>query len=503
MATIKAPVYSVASIRHIEMLAQTQFGLPSHTLMERAGKAACDFMLRRWPHLKKIIVFCGAGNNGGDGYVLARYAHTHGLQVTVWQVGGSTPHDKIAANAAYDQCRQAGILIHSFHENVEIGHADLLVDAINGIGLSTPLRAEAMAALQKMKALQTPIFSLDIPTGIDADTGAVLGDAIVANATFTFIGYKLGLLTGAGIAHTGELALNDLQLPADVFLKEAPLAEKIQVNTFLSYLKPRPRDWHKGLSGHVCIIGGEEGFSGAAHLAGEAALRVGAGLVSIATRQQNAPFLNVNCPELMCHAVEEPHALRDLIAKADVVVIGPGLGQSAWGQAMWKAIMQQPTLPLVVDADGLNLLAQQPRTYSQWVLTPHPGEAARLLQSSPQTIQHNRLVAAQAIQNRYDGICVLKGAGTLIVEAEGLPAVCDKGNPGMATGGMGDVLSGVIGGLIAQRLPLSIAAKLGVALHAAAGDIAAKAGERGLIASDLLAVLRRLSNDPFAHGPHE
>ena len=333
-----------------------------------------------------------------------------------------------------------------------------------------------------------------MPTGINADTGQVLGAAVNAAATMTFIGLKLGLLTGSGIAYTGELLLSDLQLPVELFSLIEPIAEKTQLGSYSHYLKPRSRDWHKGLSGHVLVIGGDIGFSGAPRMAAEAALRVGAGLVSVATHPQNAMTMNINRPEIMSHAVDTAADLKHLIAKADSVVLGPGLGQSEWSHAIWR-IIHEITLPLVIDADGLNLLAaEKEQSGENWVLTPHPGEAARLIQETVLTIQADRLAAAKQITKKYGGVCVLKGAGTIIAMEKVPSAVCDKGNPGMSTAGMGDVLSGVIGGFMAQGLPLMDAAQLGVTLHATAGDLAAKEGERGMIATDLLPYLRRLSN---------
>lgn len=493
MHSIKSPIYQTQQIREFERLAAERFGLTGHMLMQRAGKAAFDFLLKRWPHVQRLALFCGGGNNGGDGYVLAALAKERGLTVTIWQVGNQ---DKLKAEAkeALAVCREAHIPIHPFSEKADLAHPDVVVDAICGIGVQADLREEVVAAIEKMERSHAPIFSLDIPTGIHADTGHVLGRAVRASATMTFIGLKLGLLTGHGIAYTGELVCNDLQFPSELFSYVEPVAERIQANYYYShYLKPRLRDWHKGLSGHVLVIGGDLGFSGAPRMAAEAALRVGAGLVSVATRSENALMMNVACPEIMCHSVATPSDLTPLIERADVIVLGPGLQQSTWGKELWDYTVQQ-SLPMIIDADGLNLLAQIQKKNENWVLTPHPGEAARLLGVSVEAVQQDRLSAIKALHNRYGGVSVLKGAGTLVYAANALPTLCDKGNPGMASAGMGDVLSGVIAGLIAQGIPLGEAAKLGVYIHAMAGDLAAKEGERGLIAMDLMPFLRRLAN---------
>lgn len=271
------------------------------------------------------------------------------------------------------------------------------------------------------------------------------------------------------------------------------MPENISLQQYAQYLKPRARDWHKGLSGHVLVVGGDYGFSGAPRMAAEAALRVGAGLASVATHPENALVMNVNRPEIMCHGVSSREDLLPLIQKATMIVLGPGLGQSAWSENMWQCVCDSD-LPLVIDADGLNLLAKKNKSNSNWVLTPHPGEASRLLSVTAQQIQQDRLTAALEISKRYGGVCVLKGAGTLVAAPNSSPAICNKGNPGMASGGTGDVLSGVIGGLIAQGIPLGDAARLGVYIHAAAGDLAAKQGERGMLAMDLMPYLRQLSN---------
>ena len=258
-------------------------------------------------------------------------------------------------------------------------------------------------------------------------------------------------------------------------------------------LPRRTKDWHKGLSGHVLIIGGEAGFIGAPRMAGEAALRVGAGLVSIATKPEHAHILNVHFPELMCHGITTPNQLEKLMQKATVVVLGPGLGQTDWSLTLWQCALTS-SLPMVIDADALNLLSQHHMHRSHWVLTPHPGEAARLLKQPVEIIQQDRLQAACALQRQYGGVSVLKGAGSVVASDQGEPFVCERGNPGMATAGMGDILSGVIGGCLAQGLPLSAAAKYSVYIHAVAGDLAAAKGERGLVATDLLPFLRQLVN---------
>jgi len=270
--------------------------------------------------------------------------------------------------------------------------------------------------------------------------------------------------------------------------------EELQLSQYVEFLAPRHIDSHKNMFGHVLVIGGDYGFSGAVRMAAEAALRVGAGLVSVATRPEHALTLNSVRPEIMCHGIQSYKELKPLLEKSTVVVIGPGLGQSPWAKNIVKSVFKSDK-PLVVDADALNILATHPEKYFQWILTPHPGEAARLLNMTSEKVQGNRLAAAKLLQKKWGGVVVLKGAGTLIMASDAIPAICTVGNPGMATAGMGDILSGVIAGLVAQHIPLVRAAKLGVLLHALAGDSAAAAGgERGMVATDLLPYLRFFVN---------
>lgn len=272
------------------------------------------------------------------------------------------------------------------------------------------------------------------------------------------------------------------------------LYQTLDKSLLTSIFLPRARDAHKGDFGHVLIIGGDHGMGGAVRLSAEAALRVGAGLVSVATRPEHLTLVSATCPEIMCHSIEKASELEPLLEKASVIILGPGLGQSKWSRQLFELAIAYD-LPKVVDADALNLLSESMETQHRWVLTPHPGEAARLLQEKIESIQANRIESANALANRFGGVVVLKGADSIVQMENELPSVCPYGNPGMATAGMGDVLSGVIGGLLAQHIELLFAAKIGVLLHALAGDEAAKtSGERGLIATDLMPHLHRLVN---------
>jgi ADP-dependent NAD(P)H-hydrate dehydratase / NAD(P)H-hydrate epimerase len=293
------------------------------------------------------------------------------------------------------------------------------------------------------------------------------------------------------------LPLNLIKLEAFKRLFVSPSVHMKNINeltkTLSKYLPLRNLSANKGNFGHVLIIGGDNGFSGAVRLAGEAAYRVGAGLVTVLTHPQHSAVLNLGRPELMCRSISRASELKKNLLRATVVVFGPGLGQSNWSKMLFNAFLRlKISLPIVLDADGLNWLSLSPVRSENWILTPHPGEAARLLGETAAKIQSHRNDAVQKLQRRYGGVSVLKGQNTLI-QGQSLH-ICPFGNPGMASAGMGDVLSGVIGGLLAQGLSLELAASLGVYVHAYAGDLAAKEGERGLMALDLMPFLRKIVN---------
>jgi ADP-dependent NAD(P)H-hydrate dehydratase / NAD(P)H-hydrate epimerase len=485
-------IYKIKQIRELEKLAGDRFGISEDVLMQRAGFAACERLLQLWPKAKCIGVVAGSGNNGGDGYLLALAALKRGIQVHVWQVDEAT---KLTGSAlhAYEACKQAGVPLHYFNKQSQFNIVEVLVDAMLGIGIKDEVRGSAREAILAVNQSKLPVLAMDVPSGVDADTGKVHGVAIHASATLTFIGLKLGLLTGPGLGYTGDLYYDDLQLPSELFQEIPGIAESISIRKFSSSLRPRPRHIHKGDCGHVLLVGGDYGYSGAVRLAAEAALRTGAGLVSVATRKENAYLLNASRPEIMCHGIEGAEDLQPLLAKATVIVIGPGLAKNKWAHELLTLVLKEGK-PLVLDADALNLLAENPVRNNNWILTPHPGEAARLLNTTAAAVQQDRLDAIIQLEKKYAGVIVLKGPGSLVTRKDALPALCSAGNPGMATAGMGDVLTGVIAGLIAQGISLSEAATLGVCLHAEAGDRAANQGERGMIASDLFLPLRALVN---------
>jgi NAD(P)H-hydrate epimerase len=321
-------------------------------------------------------VFCGAGNNGGDGFVIGRLALEAGWQVQLVQLGNAAQM-QADAQQARDAFLSAGGQVQAFTEHMAI-KAEVIVDALLGTGVDRPLQGLWRSAIEIMNAATAPVLAVDVPSGLQADTGTVAGVAIKADQTVTFIGRKAGLYTGAAADHCGNITFADLGVPEDI-LKQVPVAATLRRQPPLGRLaSPRPRNTHKGDYGHVLVIGGDHGMVGAARLAGEAALRSGAGMVSLATRPEHAALIAAACPELMCHGVATARALKALLQSADVVLIGPGLGRSAWAQSLLSAVLES-TLPRVIDADALNGIAGQAQPFDRQVLTPHPGEAARLL----------------------------------------------------------------------------------------------------------------------------
>lgn len=487
MQKLPTKLYTAAQVRELDRFLMTECGIPGIELMSRAGNAVFRHLRIKWPNAKSVSVFCGSGNNAGDGYIIAGLAHAVGMKVVVYAV--SDPNDlKGNAEIAYkDYIKDKGTVL-PFEADVET-NADVVIDALLGTGLSKPITGIYAQAIQCINKSRAHVIAVDVPSGLNSDTGSIMGCAVKAECTVTFIGLKQGLYTGMAADCCGEILYSSLAVPKEIFQHVATTTYCVVKKKF----PPRARSSHKGNHGHVLVIGGDRGFSGAVRMAGEAALRVGAGLVSIATHPEHAALQNLVRPELMCHGVENTAQLSSLLDHADVIVVGPGLGQNQWGLELFTAALKS-NKPLVIDADGLNLLSHAPEKRTNWVLTPHPGEAARLLNCETAAVQYNRFAAAAAIQSQYDGIVVLKGSGTLITSRDET-AVSTTGNPGMASGGMGDVLAGVIAGLISQGLSPKDSSQQGVFLHGAAGDLAAvQAGERGLLASDLMPHLRQLVN---------
>ncbi|OBY93115.1 bifunctional ADP-dependent (S)-NAD(P)H-hydrate dehydratase/NAD(P)H-hydrate epimerase [Pseudomonas sp. AU11447] len=479
-------LYSAQQVRDLDARLIAA-GTPGFELMRRAAHAAWRALRRQWPDAGEITVLAGHGNNAGDGYLIAALALRAGWRVRVLAVGDVARLSGDAASA-HGEARAAGVDIEVWSDRTEL--RGVLVDALLGTGLGGEVREPYASAIAAINASSLPVLAVDIPSGLSADTGQVLGCAVNADLTVTFIGLKLGLFTALGPDQCGELVFDGLDAdPA--LLPENGVARRLAPAS-LPLLATRPKAAHKGLFGHVLVVGGDTGLGGAVLLAAESALRCGAGLVSLATRVAHVPAVLARRPELMARGVSSSAELLRLAERADVLVVGPGVGRDAWGRVLVSAAASLERRQ-VWDADALNLLAEErvARPSGDWVITPHPAEAARLLGISTAEVQADRPKAALALAQRYQAVVVLKGVGSLIASPDGRLALCDHGHPAMAGAGLGDVLSGILGALLAQGLPAFDAACLAVWLHARAGESLGAQG-RGLAAADLIPAVRQL-----------
>lgn len=491
MASLPADIYSVATVREIDRAAIEDEAIPGYTLMSRAGAAAVSEARRRFPEAKRWQVVCGAGNNAGDGYVVARLAASEGIVVSVVALvePGALKGD---AAAAYGDFVAEGGVVTRWSGQLD-PDAELIVDGLLGSGLERDVEGEFALAVAAINAHSANVVALDIPTGLHADSGAVMGFAVRSDLTVTFVGLKAGLFLGDGQDYCGEVAFADLGVPAKCRQSSPAEFRRIDDDLLQRTLSTRRRSAHKGDFGHVLVVGGGAGMPGAVRLCGEAALTAGAGRVSIATDSGHASIIVATRPELMSHGISGAKDLEQLLDKADVIAFGPGLGRSPWAEDL-VAALGTDSRPAVWDADALNWLAESLTVAENRVITPHPGEAGTLLGQSAADVQSDRRAALEKLRGRYGGVAVLKGSGTLVSGASGTPWLCTSGNPGMASPGMGDVLTGIIAALLAQGLAPEEAAAVGVEVHARAGDRAAESGERGLLASDLLSELRSVIN---------
>ena len=487
-------LYRACDVRELDRHAIGTAGIPGIELMERAGSESLRTLRERWPAARRVAVVAGPGNNGGDGFVVARRAAREGLSVSVTLIG-DVERIRGDALAAYRRMLDAEPGLEPIRRVAQ--ETDVIVDALFGTGLTRNIAGAAAAAVKEMNDARAPVLALDVPSGLHSDTGRMLGGAVRAAVTVSFIGLKQGLFTAKGRDCAGEIAYHDLGVPDHVFARVEASARRMAYEDCLGLLGSRRRDSHKGRFGHVLVVGGDHGFAGAARLAGEAAARTGAGLVSVATRPDHVAPIVAARPELMAHGVDSPEALGPLLDRASVVAVGPGLGRKEWGVSLLERVVTSDRA-IVVDADAINLLAQGAVAWPgaarrPVVYTPHPGEAGRVLGVSVGALEADRFAAARALVETRPGTWLLKGAGTIVAEPGAAPRVCEGGNPGMASGGMGDVLTGIVAALLAQGCGPLDAASAGACVHAAAGDRAAEGGERGLLAGDLVATLRALS----------
>jgi NAD(P)H-hydrate epimerase len=466
-------------------------------LMSAAGACAYAELCDAFGTPTGLHIFCGSGNNGGDGYVIAQLAAADGIPVIVYEFG-STEKLSAEAKAARQLCVDRKVSFSVFSLSTDLSEG-IIVDSLLGTGLKGPLRDQVAEAIECINSSMLPVLAVDIPSGLCADTGNVDSIAVRADITITFIAAKQGLFTGRGPALCGDVVYDSLDVDQAILQQNSPSTVLMSLEYLIDFLPELAMDGHKYQRGHCMVVGGDYGCGGAAILAAQSSLVTGAGVTSLATREQHITACLTRQPEIMACGVASGQQLEPLLAKPSVLVLGPGLGQSSWSEQLFQKAMAA-NLPTVVDADGLNILAQG-RVVSdfsdrRWVLTPHAGEAARLLGVSITEIERDRFAAVRNIQEKYSAVVVLKGPGSLVLGVNSKTInICPYGNPAMATAGMGDLLSGIIGGLLAQGLDLDTAAELGCCLHGLSADSAVdERGDRGFVASDILEFLPMVLN---------
>ncbi len=501
--------YTAAQIRLNESIVAADLGIEMFQLMEDAGKAMFEMVADHFDSISyrnsnqqtPMTVLCGYGNNGGDGYIVARLAKAAGWQVTLVQIGDERKISGDALKARQQWLNSGGKVEETTANELILPQGSIIIDALLGTGLGGEVRSPFAEVINLVNQTNhAAVCSVDVPSGLNADTGQPMGCAIKADMTCTFVGVKQGLLTGYAGDYCGQLYFSGLGISEAFEQSVLPSAMSVTADQLHHKLPPRALSSHKGQCGHVLLIGGNKGMSGAIRMAAMACLRAGAGLVTVLTHADNVMIVAIDSPEIMVSGVEVDNGVGDDISpwlqKADVVVFGPGAGQDEWAQSLLQQV-RQANMPKVIDADGLNLAALQPGPLNRCIITPHPKEAARLLNWSVAQVQEDRFFSVGLLAKTYDCVALLKGYGTLVCEkvsdGESI-AINTTGNPGMATAGMGDVLSGILGGLLAQGLSLMDAATLGAMLHGAAADSAANKGQRGMMATDLYPHIRALVN---------
>ncbi len=483
-------------------------GIPGAVLMENAGRGTFEHMLRLFPDAlsRRTAVVCGRGNNGGDGFVIARLLHNAGARVRAFLLAEA---ERVAGDARInlEAFRSVGgdiaeITDEASWENASgfIAHAGLFVDALLGTGLSSAVTGLYRTVIEDINAAMGKIVSVDIPSGLDATTGAVLGTAVKAHLTCTCGLPKRGLLVYPGCGYAGDLEVVDIGIP-NIYLRDAGISEFLLDQDMLAGLvPPRRPESHKGDFGHVCLFAGSPGKTGAAALAAQTAARAGAGLVTLGTAQSLNTVLEVKLTEAMTAPLPDggtgllgPAAITEaekLIAGKTAVAVGPGIGTAGGTREFVAWLLEAAQCPVVIDADGISCAAEVPGSIKKArcpVLTPHPGEMARFTGASVQDVQSDRIGCARACAAEHGAVVVLKGARTIVAAPDGTACINPTGNPGMASGGMGDVLTGLIAALMAQGVPPLPAAQLGVYAHGMAADRAARESEMlGLQASDLI-----------------
>jgi len=504
-------MYVVTSDQMKELDRRTiqETGILGVVLMENAGRGTVEQILCYFPNKKNrpVHVLCGRGNNGGDGFVIARYFLNYGAEVRAF-LFSSTGRVQGDARVNMDAYIHMGGKIHVVEDEAgfdsiadELGRAGIIVDALLGTGLSSEVKGLYRSVIDQVNRLKdVPVVSVDVPSGIDATTGKILGSAVKAWLTCTYGLPKIGLFTYPGRENAGELEVVDICIPR-ALVKDSGIKTFVQEEEdFVDLLPKRSSDSHKGTYGHVLVVAGSPGKTGAASMAGHAAMRAGAGLVTLGVPAGLRSIVEEKTKEVMTESlpdfddgylgIDAWQSLSDILKGKNAAAVGPGLSdREETGKLVFK-LVEEADVPLVIDADGLNLLAKNTdvlkKTGKVHVLTPHPGEMARLTGLSVTEVQEDRINTASSFSKEYGVVLVLKGASTVIAEPGGKVFINPTGNPGMAGGGMGDVLAGFIAGLIAQGISSVDAARMAVFIHGANGDLIAENGaEIGILATDI------------------
>ncbi|HUV50624.1 MAG TPA: NAD(P)H-hydrate dehydratase [Anaerolineae bacterium] len=500
---------TAGEMQKMDRLTIESFGLPGRVLMENAGRGATQILFEKFGGLKnkKVGIAAGRGNNGGDGFVIARYLAQKGIRATVYLL---SKRDAIKGDAAANLKLLAPLSVpvieipdkkaFSTHRTSMV-HQEIWVDAILGTGLKSQIKGYFREIIEFINSLNKPVFAVDIPSGLDSDTGQPCGACIRAQATATFGFAKTGHILSPGASYTGSLEIVDIGIPHHIAEDVGPKQHLLTTDLINNYFQPRPPDAHKGSTGHLLLLAGSPGKTGAAAMTAMSAMRVGAGLVTLGLPNSINDILETRILEAMTFPLPETddgvlgessfNAIMELLSGKRCLAIGPGLGSAVETKSLVRRVIQESTVPIVIDADGINSLAGHTKILQNLklpvILTPHPGEMARLVDSTPQNIQKDRVGCARDFAKRFNVHVVLKGAKTVIAHPDGRAFINPTGNSGMASGGMGDVLTGMIAGLVTQGYSPETAAHAGVFLHGTAADaVADKTGPFGFLATDVI-----------------
>ena len=497
MQQLPHQVFSSSEVRYIEQIHAQSHNGHCYDLMEYAGRSVFKHILQSFPHPREVWIFCGRGNNGGDGYVVALCLIEKGIKHRVFASG--RPHEGTEACIAYEYYQSRGGKVE--FELPQEGAPEVIVDALLGTGIKSAPKADAAEWILFINDLQGYKIAIDIPSGVIADTGFVPGNCVKADKTVCMLALKPGLLTADAVDYTGELCFESLGVNAAIFYGKTPVnphlpipCQRLGYEDIVQELPVRVPSSNKGDSGKVLLIAGAFGMGGAAAICGVGALRAGAGLVKIATDPDNVSAINALRPELMTLNMHDEEALSQAIRWADVIAIGPGLSKSPEAVAVLHSL-DGVRKPIIADADALNLIASGEIIQTErLIITPHPAEAGRLLGMSAPEVNQDRFTAALKLHQRLGGVVLLKGAGTVICDGKKF-TIISEGSPAMAAGGMGDLLTGMIAALLAQGLSMNLAAVCAAIIHGRAGTLSAmQNGIIGTLPLDLCPYIRKLVN---------